>query len=860
MKKITRCFKGNGLILLFLMASLVFGIALFNTAAFAAADLVLTTVSTTTTAIAPGGLLTVSHTIGNEGDTGAGSFIIAFHLSTNMTYGDGDDVVITAVRSVKSLKAGAIGKGKTKLTIPPSTPFGAYYLCASSDDAGAVPEDNEMNNILCTGGTFEVSGPDLHLTAVTPAAAAVPATGILSVVNTVHNQGVLDAGGSTVGFKLSPTEDYDDPDAVALVATRAIKKLKAGAVSTATTKLAVALNTPGGAYYLCAKTDAAGTQAELNETNNTLCSSGTITVPSVDLLFTELSAGTTTIEPGRAVTLSTTVLNQGGFPAGGFVVSFVLSPTADHANPDAVALMPMAAVKSLKAGAGSKGKTKLTIPPSTPSGAYYLCALIDNAGAVTESDKNNNNRCTGNAIQVGNSNPPPGPDENGTLLYSIPFDEGDYLLWHKIVVDTDGDAMALWDVANNIKNVSSVWARYYNHSTSAWTPAQKITNDDVVIYFRLPEAKFDQNGGFVVANTGINSGGYSTWWNRFDPATGWGTQRTLPDGRRAFGVNSLGEIFSQRPSNKEVARYNTNTGILTPDFPFPLEFGWWVEINANNSMAVANSNGELLEARAHTVTGAEHQIVVSLFSYSPVGGWDDQFDTPVLTYPNAEETVPLRTAVARNDSGNIAVVVAGSYCDPCTFEDRSFIAAIYFDEGQWGNWTVLDSSTQVSGVTAPSVKIDTEGRAVAIWSNMSVIPQPTLKLRASRYTPGSGWGTATDLNTAGTLITSGPNTGNYTPEDEFTMSDGGDAIVSWMDLNLGSGDRIRENRFHPATGWAGEAQVFQFPTATTAGNRIPKAQVNSAGKGFRIWVWVTFDSANPLDIIEQLRAAPVTTP
>jgi subtilase family serine protease len=367
-------------------------------------DLIMTATSTAATAVAPGSNFTLSNTVKNQGGAAAGSFAIAFHLSTNTTYGDGDDIAFTATRSVGSLSAGASSSASTSLNVPASTPLGNYYVCVMADSNNTVNEGsptNENNNTRCTAATINVTRPDLIMTAVTPNSGTVSTTATLSVTNSAKNQGVVSAGSSKVGFVLSLTANYDDPGAIAITTTRTISTLAAGATSTGTTNLAIPKTTPPDNYYVCAKADSAGTVTELDETNNTLCSPGTVVVPPPDLVMTAASTTTTVVAPGKALSLSNTVQNQGLFPAGAFAVAFHLSTDTTYGNGDDIAFTTTRSVTSLNSGATSTGSTSLTVPAGTAFGAYYICAMADSNDTVNEGpNEGNNTLCTASTVQV----------------------------------------------------------------------------------------------------------------------------------------------------------------------------------------------------------------------------------------------------------------------------------------------------------------------------------------------------------------------------------------------------------------------------------------------------------------------------
>src|SRR5262249_18542364 len=101
-------------------------------------DLVMSDVSFSGGQVAPGAMLSVNNAVENQGTLAAGAFIVAYRLSADTIYGNGDDVVITTTRSVKSLGAGANSPATTSLLIPKTAPGGDYYICAKADSANKV--------------------------------------------------------------------------------------------------------------------------------------------------------------------------------------------------------------------------------------------------------------------------------------------------------------------------------------------------------------------------------------------------------------------------------------------------------------------------------------------------------------------------------------------------------------------------------------------------------------------------------------------------------------------------------------------------------------------------------------------------
>ena len=243
-----------------------------------AADLTMTAVSATATAVAPGKTFTLSNTVKNQGGSKAGAFTIAFHFSSDATYSGADDIAMALTRSLTALAIGASSTATNTLTVPSSTPPGFYYVCAMADSGNTVAEGNENNNANCTATPVQVTRADLEMTAVTPNAATVNRRSTLSVGNTVQNQGLIASTAFRIGFRLSVNNIYGDSDDVVISTIRSVTLLAAGASSSATTSLSIPSTVPVGTYYVCAMADSLNAVVETDEGNNTFCSGATVTV------------------------------------------------------------------------------------------------------------------------------------------------------------------------------------------------------------------------------------------------------------------------------------------------------------------------------------------------------------------------------------------------------------------------------------------------------------------------------------------------------------------------------------------------------------------------------------------------------
>jgi subtilisin family serine protease len=329
---------------------------------------------------------TVSCTIANQGGGPAAASITRFYLSANVLL-DGGDVLLTGEDLVPDLAAGAADTGSVTLLIPAATAPGTYYIFAKADADNVVIETKETNNTLSR--TFQI-GAELAVSAFT-----VPSKGgagsSLIVSDTTVNSGGQSAAPTFTKFYLSANTGLDVNDA--LVGSRAVPDLAAGATSAGTTIVTIPPNTVAGSYYLVAKADADAAVAETQETNNTFARA--ILIGS-DLLVSAIGAPAKGAG-GQSIVVTETIANQGGGAAGASVTRFYLSANASLDAGD-VLLEGSRVVADLAAGASSAGSTSVGIPQGLAAGTFYVIAKADADNAVGETLETNNTRAQSMAI------------------------------------------------------------------------------------------------------------------------------------------------------------------------------------------------------------------------------------------------------------------------------------------------------------------------------------------------------------------------------------------------------------------------------------------------------------------------------
>jgi len=145
-----------------------------------------------------------------------------------------------------------------------------------------------------------------------------------------------------------------------------------------------------GSYYVGAIIDATGSVSESNENNNTGYDPTPMDIspapPGPDLVVVSIDAPSSATA-GDSVNVWNTIKNEGDVSTGSFYIYFYLSTSLPITTWDTK--IGERYVSSLSAGASSSASSYLTLP-SGVTGSYYVGAIVDAIGSVSESNENNN--------------------------------------------------------------------------------------------------------------------------------------------------------------------------------------------------------------------------------------------------------------------------------------------------------------------------------------------------------------------------------------------------------------------------------------------------------------------------------------
>lgn len=361
-------------------------------------DLTVTSATTAATEVYRGQSFTLDNAVANQGTMDSSQFNVGYYLSTDAEV-DTSDIRI-ASRTITALAAGGASADNTEITIPTTFAPDTYYLGIIVDDGNTNSETSEKNNLHIIGQINVPAEVDLTLTTATPSSTSVMAGSSFSLDNTISNLGDADASSFEVAYYLSIDSTIDTTDTQ--IGSRTITSMAKGDTNTEVTSLMVPQTLEPKHYFLGVIVDAANSQAESNENNNVKLVGEISVEPNVDLVATDATPSSTTLDAGSTFTLDNTVANQGYSDSSYFYVFYYLSTEPDISA--AKTSIGYRRIDSLSAGSVNSELTTLTVPASLSPDDYYLWVNVDTYGYVTETDETNNLRMMGQVtVQAGNT-------------------------------------------------------------------------------------------------------------------------------------------------------------------------------------------------------------------------------------------------------------------------------------------------------------------------------------------------------------------------------------------------------------------------------------------------------------------------
>jgi hypothetical protein len=224
----------------------------------------------------PGTKFSVSDSVQNDGAAEARSSTTRYYVSLDAVKNAGD-TLLSGTRSVPALAVGAFNSGTATVTIPDTTPLGAYYVLACADDRASVAESDEANNCVASAAVLTVTRPDLVVSAVSNPPATAARGSKFSVTDTAQNVAAVGAASSKMRYYLSLNAVKSADDRL-MTTSRSVPALAAGAVHSGTVLVTVPSGTPPNSYFVLVCADGHNAVEEASEDNNCRASGTQVTI------------------------------------------------------------------------------------------------------------------------------------------------------------------------------------------------------------------------------------------------------------------------------------------------------------------------------------------------------------------------------------------------------------------------------------------------------------------------------------------------------------------------------------------------------------------------------------------------------
>lgn len=151
----------------------------------------------------------------------------------------------------------------------------------------------------------------------------------------------------------------------------------------------------------------------------------------------------------------------------------------------------------------------------------------------------------------------------------------------------------------------------------------------------------------------------------------------------------------------------------------------------------------------------------------------------------------------------------------------NILASHYVAGTGWSTSTRIDMHTNVHS-DGPQLAIDASGNVIVVWNEYSVGTVDS-KIWANRYTAGSGWGTATLIQT---------ESASDARDQRIAVDSSGNAFAVWTQTNNTGIYHIVANRYSVASGWG---TATHLETAVD-GVSYPEVAFDNSGNAFAVWV------------------------
>jgi len=377
----------------------------------------------------------------------------------------------------------------------------------------------------------------------------------------------------------------------------------------------------------------------------------------------------------------------------------------------------------------------------------------------------------------------------------------------QVAIDSQGNALAVWSQDTGDPN----YAAYRLHACRfipgmGWGAPQLIQNSDANV-FQYALAMNPSGDGLVIYkeyNRNIIARSYSIGF-------GWGVDQI---------------IYSTSGSNTVIGEVWVDMNSQGNALAVWWEYGYGMQSIKAMSYAPGEEPGEadLIAESVDDLT----QIQVSLNDQgSAIVVWEQGTDMAIYNvYASTLDTINGWNEPHKINEGNDVAAIP-----KVAMDDEGRALAVWTQRGDgvsmntysnnfdpvtgWGTPRSIQSGTSSSSI--PDVAMDGDGNAIAVWSQVSL---EHAALFANRYSPGTGWGSAEQVN---------DDTMGYIIDTQVVLDDDGNALAVFKNDSM---PQIHSVRYDVGSGWGG---VKDIQSSTEFVQNPFDVAMNSVGDAIVVW-------------------------
>ncbi|MBK7858469.1 MAG: putative Ig domain-containing protein [Archangiaceae bacterium] len=358
----------------------------------------------------PGNSVTLHTNWFNQGTDSAGTVGFRIYLSTDNVWSTTDFQLYPATGdATKTIAGGQTVSEDITFAMPQNVPGGDFFYILKINTGMPPVVESATNNTIASTGKVNIRQADLVIKSVNfvDVATGVPVRNALfngqgRVQIVASNEGGADARNFKVGVVISSDNALSLLNDTLLIESP-VTQLLQSTTQTFDITFDIPVNDRGnhpfmtGNYFFFGLLDSGGVITELNEFNNNMMVMQPVLVqsPAPDLTVVRFDAPSA-VGVGEVVPVFRVFKNIGNLGAPEVKYRYFVSANAQVTTDDiplqiiSGTMLSDSGKVTLTAGSTDTKTEMVQMPPNLTPGTYYLGAVVDSEGAVTELDETNN--------------------------------------------------------------------------------------------------------------------------------------------------------------------------------------------------------------------------------------------------------------------------------------------------------------------------------------------------------------------------------------------------------------------------------------------------------------------------------------